>query len=244
MQNPSPFFAILFASFGLSLCCAPLSVRAATIPTPIWIDDPKITFQSYTFTTDSDEPDPEIRENAFGFPEMSITNIRTPGDVGIGYLDPDDPFQPTRDGGAWDLGPQGFIVVNLPVAFPLPPLPGYFYEVDVFISIVYLSGLYSAPYVYLTPSTPVVTSDSFFFQEGQTQNIWHVRTAEATLEMTSNEVTILLDAAGPYGSLIDTIEIHTRYTLIPEPRVYALLTGLVVLGVVLFNSRKRQAALP
>lgn len=212
----------------------------AIIVSPVlpWeLGDPNTTYQQYTFSTDSQNPDPEQIINPFGDPSMDIVFVPFIG-VGTGWQDPDpDVFSINREDGAWDLGPEGFITVDIPFGLPLPS-PAHFYQVEVFIGVVY-DDFYGLPALSLSPSASITqTLDSSWELESGFFK-WGLITASATIESVFAEhFSISIISTGDFGSLIDTVEIHTRYTLIPEPRVYALLTGLVVLGVVLFSRRR------
>ena len=215
-------------------------LQGAIIPNPTWYGDPDTTYQSYTFTTDSATPDPETVSNPYGDPEMLIINVPTLGGVGIGYVDPS--FGLNRSGGSWDLGPEGYLTVDVPVA-PVP-VPGQSYIVDIQVSVVYdpSVGFFTVPEISVTPEAVVSTvdeptfeQDGFFF--------WGLLTGTVTIpEAPSELITVLINATGANGSLIETVEIHTRYQLIPEASHFALGAGAVALLLVLLRrSGKRQA---
>ncbi len=207
-----------------------------TLPAPSWYGDPDTTFQSYLFTTDSTTALPEDYENPYGVPAMNITVVPS-GGVGTGYQDPSIPWHIHRDGGAWDLGPDGFIQFDIPVAPPVGTGPGYVLE--VYIGVVYepTAGFYSPPAIDVSPPSPVTTDlnpqyeqDGFFF--------WGLATSVVTINnLQSDFITIFVNAQGSTGSLIDAVEIHTRYTVIPEPKSYAVMVGLLALAVACWRKR-------
>lgn len=228
----------LLALAGLSL-----PLYAAIIPNPIWFGDPNTTYQSYTFSTSSTTPLPESLANPYGDPEMLITVVPYIG-VGEGYQDPAIPWSINRVDGAWDLGPDGSIQVDVPVAAPVNGGPGY--VVDYFISVIYepTAGFYSLPDVFLDPVSIASTNANPTFElEDNNFFYWGLLSAEGTIsEVSANRVRILVDATEPNGSLIDTVEIHTRYTLIPETSVYSFVLGLGSLGLILLRRHRLTAA--
>lgn len=225
--------AALVTLFGVA------SLQGAVIPKPVWFGDANTTYQSYTFSTSSTTPAPETLTNPYGTPDMEITVVPYIG-VGTGYQDPSDPLDIHRVDGAWDLGPDGSIAIDVPVA-PTPGA-GESYIVDVVVSVVYepTAGLYNVPDIIYTPSSIASTTeksdweaDGFFF--------WGLKTSETTIGNVPTElINVLVDATGDTGSLIDTVEVHTRYTLVPEPQVYALFLGVGALGLILVRRWRRR----
>jgi hypothetical protein len=224
--STSRFFTVTLATIGLSL-----PLYAAIISNPTWYGDPNTTYQSYTFSTNSTTPAPETVNNPYGAPDMLITVVPFIG-VGTGYQDPNE-FSVTRVDGAWDLGPDGSIAVDVPIGPAVGIGPGYI--LDYFISVVYEGGLYSVPDTFFTPvSIANTTVNPTFEQDGIYR--WHLLTAEGTIsEVPTNLLQVLFDATGSNGSIVDTVEIHTRYTIIPEAGFYSLGLGLGTLGLILFR---------
>jgi len=220
---------------------AAIQVSAAVIPTPVWYGDENTTYQSYTFSTSSTTASPEQVTNPYGSPELLVAYVPS-GGVGTGYQDPANEFAINRVDGAWDLGPDGSIQITVPVAPPVGE--GLGYVVDVYISVVYepTPGFYNPPDVFVTPTTslanslnPTFEQDGFFY--------WGLKTAEGTIgEVPSELLTVLIDATGETGSLIDTIEVHTRYqAIVPEPGATALVFGVFTLiGLVIRRSRRNR----
>jgi len=228
---------------GAALSLPVLMALAQPIPAPSWSADPTVTFQSYLFTTDSLTPTPDSVANAFGDPEAWVVFVPYIG-VGTGWQDPDQ-ISIQRDGGAWDLGPDGSITVSVPFAPPTAQLePGYRYLVNLFVQVVYepTPGFYHLPDIILSTmsvvessTNPMFAQDGFFW--------WGLLTGESTFEtLTSNSVTVLIDATGSTGSLVDTVVIYTRYEVIPEPHTVAFALGCVALLTVMLVRRRRSGS--
>jgi hypothetical protein len=156
--------------------------------------------------------------------------------VGTGYQDPLEPTEIHRVDGAWDLGPDGSISLDIPVA-PTPG-PGESYIVDVFVAVVYepTLGIFNVPDIIYTPASIASTSENPIFEPDGDFFFWGLKTSETTIGNVPTElISVLIDATGASGSLIDTVEVHTRYTLVPEPSVYALVFGFGVFAWILFR---------
>lgn len=233
---------VVMVLFGLFAVKAATLNAAALAPLPSWFGDANTTYQSYIFSTNSLSPAPEEMTNPFGSPTALIEVVPSLG-VGVGYQDP-DPNVPSinRTGGAWDLGPAGSMLFEIPVGPALPS--GQFYVVDVFVNVIYESGLYYPPNLVPTPSATVLTTtdDPNYDQIGIVP--WGLRSSEASLTAVSGDtISLLLDVPGETGvtedtgSIVDTVELHTSYEIVPEPLSFPLVTGLCAL--LLLGLRRR-----
>lgn len=217
---------LLVACFGISFLVTYSSATVNLPVSPSWYGDDQTTFQSYTFATDSTSAAPDVDENANGNPEMLVNYVPDTG-VGTGYQDPEEDIDVHRVDGAWDLGPDGDITYDIPVAPPVGDGPGY--VVDVFVGVVYESGLFQTPNIVSTPNSAIVTSEDPNFEQDGIIN-WGLLTGETNIEDLQNDsISVLVDATGDDGSLVDTVEIHTRYEVIPEPKVFGLIVGMCLL---------------
>ncbi len=111
-----------------------------------------------------------------------------------------------------------------------PPVgsgPGY--SVEVYVSVVYdpTPGFFNLPDISVTPAAIVSTIvDPTFEPDGFFH--WGLLTGTATIEtLSTNWINVLITGTGSTGSLIETVEIHTRYQIIPEPGNLAFGLGLV-----------------
>lgn len=228
-------------AIGAALLLPATAVLAQVIPAPSWFEGPNVTYQSYLFTTDSLNPAPDTVVNSFGDPQATVVYVPYIG-VGVGWQDPNE-ISIQREGGAWDLGPDGSITVSVPFAPPSEPLdPGYSYTVNVFVQVVYepTPGFYNIPDIIMSAGTISETAtDPFFAPDGYFW--WGLLTGQGTVEgLQTNVLTFLIDATGSTGSLVDTVEIYTRYEIIPEPHTVAFaLGGFALLATVLFRRRRR-----
>lgn len=232
---------VVMALFGLFAVKAATLNAAALAPLPSWFGDANTTYQSYTFSTDSLSPAPEEMTNPYGSPTAQIEVVPSLG-VGVGYQDP-DPNVPSinRTGGAWDLGPAGSMLFEIPVGPALPS--GQFYVVDVFVNVIYESGLYYPPNLIPTPSAAVSVFDDPNFDQINIVR-WGLRSSEASLTAVSGDtISLLLDVPGETGvtedtgSIVDTVELHTSYQIVPEPLSLPLVMGLSAL-LLLAGSRR------
>ena len=219
-----------------------LSLKAAIVlPGPTWAGDADTTFQSYTFTTSSTTAAPENVTNPYGTPEMLVTVVPFIG-VGTGYQDPSDPGKIYFQDGAWDLGPDGSILFDIPVAPPVGSGLGYI--VDVFVNVIYepTSFIYNVPDVLYTPASVASTTVNPSYTVDVDGFPWGLLTSETTIGSTPTElIQVLVDATGSNGSLIDTVEIHTRYQVIPEPESMALIMAGCTFVVLLIRRSRLNA---
>jgi len=232
---------VVMVLFGV-LAVKPAALSAAALaPLPSWFGEPNSTYQSYIFSTDSLSPNPEEITNPFGSPTAQIEVVPSIG-VGVGYQDP-DPLVPSinRTGGAWDLGPGGSMQFEIPVGPGLAS--GQFYVVDVFVNVIYESGLYYAPNLIPMPSATVTVLDDSDYDQINIVR-WGLRSSEATLTAVSGDtISLLLDVPGETGvtedtgSIVDTVELHTIYEIVPEPSSFPLLSGLLALLFIGLNRR-------
>lgn len=201
----------LFAGFLL----VSLASGIAGATTPSWVGEPSTTAQIYRFTTNNPNPLPEELANPHGMP-AAVVSVNPP--QGEGWFGPDSLFPGVDNEGTWDLGPSpdGFITVSLPFA---PPQfdPGLFYELELFIYLVAYEIPVALPQVLLPGLEPTnVTSGAVTVKPdvlGRYRGLtW---TASVTVP-EGNQLTIRF-AATASGALVDSIAIHTRYTLAGEP---------------------------
>ena len=209
------------------------SAAHAATPLPVWYGEPNTTRSGYQFSTSSTTPSPEVSVNPYGLPTATVAV----GSFSTGWQNPATPF--TLPGveadGAWDLGVSGTMTLMVPFA-PAAPGPGQSYRVDFLVYMVGYDGPTSLPTL-TTPGlavTDLTSSDALVLADPP--GAWRSRTWMGTAEnVTGNFATFQLNAPSN-GSVVDTYEIHTRFTLVPEPSVAAGM--LVVSGLTLLRRRR------
>jgi hypothetical protein len=197
-------------------------VRAAT-PLPVWYGEPNTTRQGYEFTNNSITPSATILENSYGLPITTITL----GGFADGWQDPANPIELSGvlANGAWDLGTAGAITAQCRVAANAP-LPGSYYRIDFMVYAVAYRGITALPLfdslgltgrdLVLTQTT--VAEDPIF--PGAT---WEGRTWTGYFDhVTTNIVGFAIKSPANNTSVIDTYEIFTKATLVPEPSAILL----------------------
>lgn len=220
---------------ALSIASA-LSLQAATT-LPLWYGQPGTTRQGYTFGTASTTPAASPLENAYG----AVSSQITPGAFSDGWQNPLEPvdLSGVNADGSWDLGMAGKFTVTIPLA-PSAPAPGFHYRVDFQVCAVGYLGITSLPNFSLTGVTPsglsmtqaLVGVDPIF--PGAS---WTSRTWTGFFDTTSSSpLQFNITAPANNTSVIDTVEVFTRYTLIPEPDAPLL---MLLAGLWLVRGRSR-----
>jgi hypothetical protein len=210
LTNPSAILAALVGG-GASLA-------SAATPLPSWYGQPNSTRQGYTFNTSSLTPSVNLLENSYGTPIVTITL----GGFNDGWQNPSNPIQLSgvASDGAWDLGTSGKISMQVPIN-SVPLAPGNFYLVDFQIYAVgyrnptVLPGFDVTTYTPagVTLSTGTVAVDTIF-----PGSSWDFRTWTGQLNgVSGNTVTFNLTSPANNTAVIDSYEVFTRFTLVPEP---------------------------
>lgn len=185
-----------------------------TTASPSWHGEAGTSYQEFRFTSNDPTPNPETVANLYGSPvsEISVTEP-----FGAGWQDPavEYSLSGVNADGAWDLGPEGQIGVSLPVG-PTRSSPSLEYDVDLFVYIVAYVGPVDLPVLSVsghelteeTSNTELVQNDTL----GSYQSItWTGR----LVGLAANQLS-LVAAAESNGALIDSIEIHSRYSVSGE----------------------------
>lgn len=225
-----------FPLLAAALAAGGLSDAFAATPLPEWYGEPDTTRQGYLFTNGSLTPAPEILDNPYGTPVATVAT----GDFSDGWQDPLAPFDlaGVADDGAWDLGTAGAITVMLEVAED-PPEPGTFYRIQFQVYAVAYLGITGLPGLDtmgltaedLTLSQSLVATDPQF--PGAT---WQGLKWTGTFDnVTTNQVAFAVKAPGNNISVVDTFEVFTQVTLVPEPS-----SSLMILASFLAWSLRRS----
>ena len=192
---------------------------------PSWAGEPGATHYTYNFSTSDSTPAPDIAQSAFGAPVLTVNT----GIASSGWQNPAEEFtSPGVDGdGAWDLGNGGVISFSLPVAAAAASL-GTTYRIDFVVyavSFIVPNSLPTLSAVGLAPQDQVISNATV--KDAPPLSRWDSRTWTGYYQgVTSNSVTFNITAP-TNGSTIDTFEVYTRLTVVPEPSsaLLAMLAG-------------------
>ena len=206
------------SQLAASLAACGFSAATAATPLPAWYGEPDTTRQGYEFTNGGVNPVPEILENPYGTPTSSVTL----GGFATGWQNPASPtdLSGVAEDGAWDIGTAGTITVMLKVAED-PPETGTFYRIQFQVYAVAYLGITGLPGLDtmglsaedLTLSQSLVAVDPQF--PGAT---WQGLKWTGTFDnVTTNQVAFAVKAPGNNISVVDTFEVFTQVTLVPEP---------------------------
>lgn len=196
----------------------------AATPLPSWYGDSNTTRQGYTFTSGSLSPTPEIHENPYGTPVATVVL----GTFSDGWQDPLAPYDlaGVDDDGAWDLGKGGTINLTFQIA-PFAAAPGTTYRVDFQVYTVAYYGITALPSLDtlglsandLTLTQNTVANDPLF--PGAT---WQGLKWTGYFEnQTSSTISFQIKAPANNTSVVDTFEVFTLVTVIPEPSAFLLI---------------------
>jgi hypothetical protein len=218
------------------LCGGFFEVRAAT-PLPAWYGESDTTRQGYLFTTSSMSPTADILENPYQPPQATVTL----GGFADGWQDPANPLELSGvlADGAWDLGMGGTITVSCQVAAN-PPEAGMFYRVDFEVYAVAYDGITALPVLGtagLLPKGLVLTQTTVAADPMFPGATWEGLQWTGYFEdLTIDTLAFTLEAPADNTSVVDTLEVFTKVTIVPEPSVAALLV-VPALGWVLRRRR-------
>lgn len=225
-------------SVAVLVFCLHLPATAAVV-LPSWHGAPNTTSQVFLFNTASTSPAPNASGNPYGTTSASVDV----GFFGNGWENPADlPLSnPGHDGdGAWDVGAgsDGSITFQVPVA-PGSPGPGLSYRLDIMIyAIAYrdLQQLPVASVVGLAPGDLVLTSSNILSTR-LPAGTWRELTWQGVKENHgTGAITVALTPPSGAVSVIDRVEIYTRFTVVPEPSSFLL----SLVAAVVFCSRRRR----
>jgi hypothetical protein len=164
----------------------------------------------------------------------------TLGGFAAGWQNPVSPadLSGVAEDGAWDIGTAGTITVMLKVAED-PPETGTFYRIQFQVYAVAYLGITSLPGLDtmgltaedLTLSQSLVATDPQF--PGAT---WQGLKWTGTFDnVATNQVSFALKAPSNNTAVVDTFEVFTQVTLVPEPS-----SSLMILASFLAWSLRRS----
>lgn len=228
-------FRIAAALMGMAF----LSTGFGAVTLPTWFGEPNTTSQVFLFNTASTTPSPNNSANPYGTTSATVDV----GFFGNGWENPADlPISnPGFNGdGAWDIGAgnDGSITFEVPVA-PAAPGPGQSYRLDIMIYVIAYKDLQELPLPSVLGLAPgdLVLTGSNVLSTRPPAGTWRELTWEAVKSgHGGSAITVALTPPTGDVSVIDRVEIYTRYEVVPEPSV-ALLA--VISGLALCSRRRR-----
>lgn len=202
MQGASGLFVTVLV-LGLSA----ISLGGAGPP---WAGQAGSTQLRHHFSTPALRPTPEVVLNAFGNPGTLIT-VNEP--FGTGWQNPALPFRTSgvEEDGAWDIGPGGSVVIDLPVA-PEANDPGLIYRVEVFLHLVAYQTPVALPEISFPGLSLEAVSSSQAVLKQETIGRYVGLTWRAEADLPAGVRTLQLRLSGTaQGAVIDSVEMHTRH---------------------------------
>lgn len=195
----------------------------AATPLPSWYGESNTTRQGYTFGNGSLTPAPDILENPYGSPVATVVL----GTFSDGWQDPTAPYDlaGVNDDGAWDLGRAGTINVTCQIA-PFAAAPGTTYRVDFEVYTVAYFGITALPSfdtLGLTANDLTLTQNTVATDPQFPGASWQGLKWTGYYEsQTSSTISFMIKAPANNTSVVDTFEVFTRVTVIPEPSALLL----------------------
>ena len=169
---------------------------------------------------------------------MTTVNL---GGYSDGWQDPANPIDLSgiSNDGAWDLGTSGFISVLCHVA-SAPPPPGSYYRVDFQVYVVAYRGITSLPSmdtVGVTVLDPEYSQSTVGPDPGFPGATWEGSVWTGYVDqLGAGDLTFAIRAPVNNTSVVDTMEVFTKLTLVPEPTA-PLLFAMSIMGWVLLRRR-------
>ena len=226
---------IVTALLGMAI----VSPGFAAVTLPTWFGEPNTTSQVFLFNSASTTPSPNTSANPYGTTSAAVDV----GFFGNGWENPADlPISnPGFNGdGAWDIGAgsDGSITFQVPVA-PSAPGLGQSYRLDILIYVIAYKDLQELPLPSVLGLAPgdLVQTGSNVLSSRPPAGTWRELTWQAVKNHHgSNTITVALTPPTGDVSVIDRVEIYTRYEAVPEPSV-AILT---LVSAMALGSRRRR----
>ena len=203
----------------LGLLCGSLQCTFAAIALPLWVGDPQTTSCGYLFETNDDTPSPSSEVNPYG---ASLGSVSVASDgTGTGWQDPMEVFNITMtpDSGAWDVGKSGTVEIDLKVGPALGV--GQSYEVEFQVRSISYFGITLLPSLSvegLTPESETSMTELFLADPLFPGASWQEEVWEGVFKnVTDENLTFVISAPSDGTSVVEAVEIYTRYTLIETP---------------------------
>ena len=182
---------------------------------PDWDGDPDTTSVHYSFLTDDDPVLPDTEVNSYGSVGSDLS-VSSP--FGSGWQDP-VLNQVTRDDGtgAWDVGPNGYIIFDIPFADGSLSL----YTLELVIDVIAYEAISLLPAIEVS-GTELEHNLDIITEQADPPGAWMRQSWVGTVEIaSSSSVSVKLTGNAGAGSVIDRVSIYTR--VIPEPTAISLI---------------------
>ena len=195
------------------ICCLGQAMGAAVVPS--WSGEAGTTHFTYQFSTGDSTPAPDIAQSGFSSPVLTVM----PGFASSGWQDPGAEFTSpgVENDGAWDLGNGGVISISLPVAAAAASL-GTTYRIDFVVyavSFIVPNSLPAMSALGLSPQDEVIQDSTV--EQAPPLSRWDSRTWTGYYEGVASDTITFNITAPTNGSTIDSFEVYTRLTVVPEP---------------------------
>lgn len=188
---------------------------------PVWAGGPATTVQRFDFTTAVETVAPDTAMNPLGVASAEVDPVIPPGS---GWQDPSGQFVTAGingGDGAWDLGPNGLIEVTVPVS-PVPP-GGLSYDIEFHIKAIVYQGPVQRPGLTIAGQAITGFQETLVLVEQDPPFGGYYRvTWTGTVDEADVENLDFVVAATSFGALVDSIEVHTRYSLNKAPAMVTL----------------------
>ncbi len=220
----------------------PMSTSESGLPAPEWADSPGATQQYFRFLDNSLSGSADFIQNEFGEATFSV-NV----DIGQGaWQDPNtDIFTRENNGGAWELD-SADSGEQLSFAIPVQDLSsageGFSgSSIDFYITAVIFEpdfgGFYGFPTLSILDYQIDGLLESSGFVEDHPNGEWSYLSWRGTIhDVTENQLTFLIAGGDGIQSLVDSVE---AFTVVPEPRTYAVIFGILALAITVLRRRRR-----
>jgi len=192
-----------------------------------------VTFQKWTFDTDSLAPAAAVVDNAFGTPKADIVV----GDLGTGYYS-SDPVYGTATG-FWDFSGGS-------IKFTIPNREGGLYK-DITVEVTYWKDITMGPSI-SAPGFSLVSTDynednsefGAIVERVKTGGVWYKSTWNLHIEPNPSVEVIICTPNPDWGSMVSEVSISTKCVAVPEPGTLAALGG-GLLSLAGFAIRRKRA---
>jgi len=167
------------------------------------------------------------------------------GRFSTGWQDPNGDFTTYRvpEHGAWDLGENGSIEIDIPIGDASGNIGFEYYKLDVLVYVIhyYLPPISVQPSLSLNGVSPVSQSYLDALHTPDVIGNWYARTWTASFTgITTDSVKLVLMGGGTgQGCVVDDIDMFIRPEVVPEPSSAML---LVLSGAVAFWGHRRRRA--